>query len=34
VADIKKLKDAGFHTLKSVLMVREKELENIKGITE
>lgn len=34
MADINKLKNAGFSSVKSVLMATKKELQQIKGITE
>jgi meiotic recombination protein DMC1 len=34
MADINKLKNAGYSSVKSVLMATKKELQTIKGITE
>jgi DNA repair protein RAD51 len=33
-ADVKKLIDAGFHTVESVAFTAKKQLINIKGLTE
>lgn len=33
-SDIKKLEDAGFHTIEAVAYAPKKELLNIKGISE